>query len=80
MTEQLRAANLETAYGNARALCYDIDAEMIYPAFDIAMDMARRLNEVLYGSASSRSLKPAAVDGRHDAAGMAQRAAGRTAQ
>ncbi|WP_029008374.1 hypothetical protein [Azospirillum halopraeferens] len=46
MTDPLRPASLETAFGNARALCREMEAEAVSPAFDAAMDVACRLNEL----------------------------------
>jgi len=55
MTDVLRPASLETAFGNARALCREVDAEKVSPAFDIAMDVACRLNEIVLLGATERS-------------------------
>ncbi|WP_207460228.1 hypothetical protein [Azospirillum sp. SYSU D00513] len=79
MTNQLHPATRESAYGNARALCNDLDAENIYPAFDVAMDMACRLNELVLRAPSRPSLDRD-VPARREESPVEARAARRTAQ
>ncbi|MGQ9370667.1 hypothetical protein [Azospirillum sp. ST 5-10] len=71
MTDLQRPADRATAFSNARALCYDIDSEKLYPAFDAAMDMACRLNDVLAAVRSSGGAGSPATE-RHDARGLAR--------
>ena len=80
MSDQLCAASRETAYRNARALCNDIDAEMIYPAFDVALDMACRLNDILQASRTMRNTAPDTEERPQDAPEVQQRAASRSAR
>ena len=49
MNGQYQSASIHTAVHNARALCHAIDWKIIYddPAFEVAMEMAYWLDELL---------------------------------
>jgi hypothetical protein len=49
MNGQYQSASIYTAVHNARILCHEIGSEIIYddPAFEVAMEMAYWLDELL---------------------------------
>jgi hypothetical protein len=49
MNGQYQSASIYTAVHNARTLCHEIGSEIIYddPAFEVAMEMAYWLDELL---------------------------------
>jgi hypothetical protein len=56
MNQHLQPANINSAIRNARLLCYEAGPEPIFdqPTFQMAMDMAYRLDDLLCGSKMPR--------------------------
>jgi hypothetical protein len=62
MNGQYQSASIRTAVHNARILCHEIGSEIIYddPAFEVAMEMAYWLDELLCDLGGKRRLFPIA--------------------
>ena len=56
MNQHPQPANINSAIRNARLLCYEVGPEPIFdqPTFQMAMDMAYRLDDLLCGSKMPR--------------------------